>query len=257
MDFKESGFMYAVALGVVAFVIAQSIFFIVKAWKRGKQLGLSGEKMKNTIVSSILFTIAPALSIFVTVIVLAKALGIVLPWIRLSVVGNLAYETIAAENALSAMGGSINAEVTDKQQFVTIAWAMTLGIVAGLIMLPFVCKKLQSRVGKAVNKSESSSKVSDIISAAAFIGIMSAFIARAIDGTSKSENDGLSNAGVMSVSVLVISMASMLILSKICTKFKLDKLEQFAMPLSMFIGMGSAMLISAVVPADIANFVWR
>lgn len=54
MDFKESGFMYAVALGVVAFVIAQSIFFIVKAWKRGKQLGLSGEKMKNTIVSSIL-----------------------------------------------------------------------------------------------------------------------------------------------------------------------------------------------------------
>ena len=84
MDFKESGFMYAVALGVVAFVIAQSIFFIVKAWKRGKQLGLSGEKMKNTIVSSILFTIAPALSILVTVIVLANALGIVLPWIRLS-----------------------------------------------------------------------------------------------------------------------------------------------------------------------------
>ena len=113
MDFKESGFMYAVALGVVAFVIAQSIFFIVKAWKRGKQLGLSGEKMKNTIVSSILFTIAPALSILVTVIVLANALGIVLPWIRLSVVGNLAYETIAAQSALEAMGGSINSEVTD------------------------------------------------------------------------------------------------------------------------------------------------
>ena len=121
-------------------------------------------------------------------------------------------------------------------------------------MLPFVCKKLQSKIGKAMNKSESSGKVGDIISAAAFIGIMSAFIARTIDGTNK---DGQGNAGVMSVSVLVISMASMLILSKICTKFKLDKLEQFAMPLSMFIGMGSAMLISAVVPADIANFVWR
>ena len=158
MDFKESGFMYAVALGVVAFVIAQSIFFIVKAWKRGKQLGLSGEKMKNTIVSSILFTIAPALSILVTVIVLANALGIVLPWIRLSVVGNLAYETIAAQSALEAMGGSINSEVTDPQQFVTITWAMTLGIVAGLIMLPFVCKKLQSKIGKAMNKSESSGK---------------------------------------------------------------------------------------------------
>lgn len=254
LDFKESGFMYAVALAVVAFVIAQSVFFIVKAWKRGKQLGISGDKLKNTVVSSILFTIAPALSILVTVIVLAKALGIVLPWIRLSVVGNLAYETIAAQSTLEAMGGSINNEVTDPQQFVTITWAMALGIVAGLIMLPFVCKKLQSRIGKAMNKSEGSGKAGDIISAAAFIGIMSAFIARAIAGTT---GDGTGNAGVMSVSVLVVSMASMLILSKVCSKFKLDKFEPFAMPLSMFIGMGAAMLISAFVPENIANFVWR
>jgi len=29
------------------------------------------------------------------------------------------------------------------------------------------------------------------------------------------------------------------------------------MPIAMFIGMGSAMLFEAVLPADIVNFVWR
>ena len=39
-------------------------------------------------------------SILATVLALASALGYVLPWIRLSVIGHLAYETVAAEAAL-------------------------------------------------------------------------------------------------------------------------------------------------------------
>ena len=40
MDFKENTFMYALALGVVAFVTLQSVFFIVKSWKHAKELGI-------------------------------------------------------------------------------------------------------------------------------------------------------------------------------------------------------------------------
>ena len=79
MDFKESGIMYAIAAVVIAFVIVQSVFFIVKAWKRAKELGITKETLKNTVISSALFSVAPALSILTTVIVLASALGIVLP----------------------------------------------------------------------------------------------------------------------------------------------------------------------------------
>ena len=155
MDFKESTFMYAIALGVVAFVTLQSVFFIVKSWKHAKELGIEKEKLKNTVVSSILFTVAPAISILATVIVLANALGIVLPWIRLTVIGNLAYETTAAQTAVEAMGGTLTSSIADPKQFSTVAWAMTIGSIAPLLMLPFVCKKLQSKIGDAVNKSES------------------------------------------------------------------------------------------------------
>ncbi len=254
MDFKESGFMYAIAICVVLFVIIQSVFFIVKSWKHAKELGIEKSTLKNTVASSILFTIAPAISILATVIVLANALGIVLPWIRLTVIGNLAYETTAAQSAVEAMGGSLSAEITDEQQFTTVAWAMTIGSVAPLIILPFVCKKLQKKIGATVNKSESSQKLGNIISAAAFIGIISAFIARALAGTTE---DGTGNAGFMSIAVLIVSIVAMLILETLCKKFNLSKLEPFAMPLSMFIGMGSAILFENVLPDYIVNFVWR
>ncbi len=254
MNFKENGFMYAIALCVVAFVTIQSVFFIVKSWKHAKELGIEKEKLKNTVVSSILFTVAPAISILATVIVLANALGIVLPWIRLTVIGNLAYETTAAQTAVEAMGGNLSSSVTDPQQFSTIAWAMTIGSIAPLILLPFVCKKLQNKIGNAVNKSESAAKLGDAVSAAAFIGIISAFIARAIAGTT---SDGTGNAGFMSISVLIVSMIAMVVLELICKKFSLEKLRSFTMPIAMFIGMGAAMLFEAVLPANITDFIWR
>ena len=40
-DFKSDGIMFLIALGVIVFVIAQSVFFIVKSWKRAKELGIS------------------------------------------------------------------------------------------------------------------------------------------------------------------------------------------------------------------------
>lgn len=259
MDIKANGFMYALGGIVVVFVIAQSIFFIAKSWKHAKRLGIDSAKLKNTVVSSILFTIAPAISILATVFALEKALGIVLPWIRLSVIGNLAYETTAAQTALDFWGASISSEVTDPQQFSTIAWAMTLGCIVPLLLLPFVCKKLQKKIGNAVakteEKGEKSKKLVDSISAAAFIGIISAFVARAIAGTTNDEKT--MNAGFMSIAVLLVSVITMSILEAICIKFKLEKLEPFAMPIAMFAGMGAAILFAAVLPETVTSFVWR
>lgn len=257
MDFKESTFMYAVGLAVVVFVVAQSLFFAIKSWKHAKELGITVEKLKNTVISSILFTIAPAISILVTVVALAGALGMVLPWIRLSVIGNLAYETVAAESTLQVLGSSLAKEITDMKQFSAVAWVMTIGSVFPLVLLPFVCKKLQSKIGNVVNKSEKSKKWADLMAAAAFIGIISAFIARAINGVSTGEGKVITDsAGFMSIAVLVCAMVFMLLLNWLCSRLKLTKLEPFAMPLAMFAAMGMAMLFAAVLPESVTSFTW-
>ena len=45
-------------------------------------------------MSSAVFTIAPAVAILLGVITLSKALGLPLPWLRLSVVGALTYDCL-------------------------------------------------------------------------------------------------------------------------------------------------------------------
>ena len=68
---------------IVALVIAQSVYFLVKAIKRAKELGITKETIKKTVTSSAIFTIAPAIAILVGVVALSKSLGLALPWLRL------------------------------------------------------------------------------------------------------------------------------------------------------------------------------
>lgn len=265
MDFKTGALMYGLALFVVIFVIVQSGFFMFKASKRAKEIGMEKSVIKQTIISSVLFTIAPAISILATVLALASALGIVLPWIRLSVIGNLAYETVAADTALGALGTSLANEVTDPQAFSTIAWAMTIGSCFPLVLLPFLCKKIHKAMNKVMNgkkdgeevkdeqKKKTGVNLGDVISASAFIGIVAAFISRAIAGIEK----GGVSAGFMSVSVMLSAMIFTVALDYLCKKKRLKKLEAFVLPIAMFGAMGIAVLFTQVLPADLVSFTWR
>lgn len=253
MDFKTSPLMYGIAMLVVLFVVAQSLFFMIKAWKRAREIGVETDKLRQTVISSVLFSLAPAISILATVLALASALGIVLPWIRLSVIGNLAYETVAAENTLSALGSSLAKEITDMKDFSAVAWTMTIGSCFPLVLLPFLCRKVHKVMGKAVSKSKTASALGDILGAAAFIGILAAFIARCIAGK---PSDGPA-AGFMSVSTLLSAMIFTVALDYLCRKKNLKKLEPFVLPIAMFGAMGIAVLFTQVLPPEIAQFTWR
>lgn len=255
MDFKEDKFMIIIALVIVALVISQAVFFLVRAMKRAKQLGIENSTIKSTVVSSGLFTVAPAIGIVATVLTLSAGLGYVLPWIRLTVIGNISYEVTAATNAIEAYGltGGIANPITDPEVFGTVAWVMTLGSIMPLVLIPIFLKKVQSKIGKAVSKN---SAWSSVMSAAAFIGLIAAFVARAIAGQGEKEITG-DGAGLLSVSALIFSVVLMLILQKLSTLPKMKWLESFAMPLAMIGAMVLVMVMAQVLPQDIAFFEWR
>ena len=242
--------MYALAAMIIVLVLAQSIFFLVKAWKQGKKIGIDVKKMRDTVTASALFTIAPAIAIVATVITLAYSLGFILPWIRLSIIGNISYEASAAEAALNALGKNLSQPIENMADFGAVAWVMTIGSVFPLILIPIFLKKLQGRVVKTNNKW------GDIMSAAAFIGLIAAFISRAIAGAGKKDVIG-DGAGVLSVIALIVSVITMLILQKVSKKFNLDRFEAFTMPVSMICGMGAAMLFAQILPENIAFIEWR
>ena len=99
-------YLFVLVSFVIVFILAQSVYFLVKAWRRAKELGFSTATLKKTVLSSATFTIAPAISILLGVITLSNFLGLPLPWLRLSVIGALTYELPAATSAATSLRSS-------------------------------------------------------------------------------------------------------------------------------------------------------
>ncbi|MBQ2257021.1 MAG: DUF5058 family protein, partial [Clostridia bacterium] len=120
--------LFVIVGAIIALVLAQSIYFLVRALKRARQLGIQKSVIGKIISSAAIFTVAPAVAILVGVVALSKSLGLALPWLRLSVIGSITYETVAAGNAIEAAGLAMSELVSDPSIFITIAWVMTVGI---------------------------------------------------------------------------------------------------------------------------------
>ena len=232
--------LYLLAGILIAVVLAQSVFFLVKALHRSKEIGMDQAKIKKTIKTAALFTIAPAVSIVISVITLSKSLGIPLPWLRLSVVGSLSYEAIAASNAVSAMGlelGKISALTA--QQYVNIALVMTLSIMVGIWLVPVIGKKLLRGMTVLENRD---AKWADIFQNAMFIGMISAFLGYVFcDFGTIFHGDP---SGLIPVCVMIVSAVIMALCGLIMKKTGWHWVGDYALPMSLILGMASAIPIT-------------
>ena len=241
MEFSSNHPIIFVIVGtIIALVLAQSFFFLIKAIKRAKALGISSSVIKKTVSSSAVFTIAPAIAVLVGVVALSKSLGLALPWLRLSVIGSITYETVAAGNALEAAGLGAGTTVTDPSVFVTIAWVMTIGIAAGLVLVPFLTKKVHGGVAKIGMKDK---KWAETLNNAMFLGMISAFLGYVfcdVGGIIKGDASGF-----IPVCVMLVSAVVMAVCGTIATKSKIRWLTDYALPVSLIIGMASAIPFTA------------
>lgn len=231
----NSPILYVLVGIIICFVLAQSVYFLVRALKRAKELGIKRETVKKTVTSAAVFTIAPAVAVLVGIVALSKSLGVALPWLRLSVIGSITYETVAAGNALEAANMGAGTTVSDPSLYVTILWVMTIGIAAGLILVPFVTKKLHSKMGKIGMKDK---KWGEIFNNAMFLGMISAFLGYVfcdVGNVVKGDTSGLIPVCVMAVSAVVMAVCGLL-----AKKCKIRWLTDYALPLSLICGMASA-----------------
>ena len=256
--------LYVLAGILVAVVLGQSVYFLIKALKRSRQLGMDQTKIKKTIKTAAIFTIAPAVAIVISIMTLSQTLGLPLPWLRLSVVGSMSYETIAASNALEAMGQSIGSGTAlTAQQYVNVLLVMTISIMLGIWLVPAIGKKLQTGM---VNLGKRDAKWADTFSNSLFIGMISAFLgfvfcdlyrlwtpeARFItetvieNGVEVEKKIPVSaTSGLIPVLVMLVSAVVMVICGLLMKKPKLKWLSEYALPISLILGMAAAIPITA------------
>ena len=244
---------------IIAAVLGQSVYFLMKALKRSKEIGMDQTRLMKTIKTAAVFTVAPAVAIVISVITLAKSLGLPLPWLRLSVVGSLSYETIAASNAVSAMGlelGKIS--VLTAQQYLNIVLVMTISIMVGIWLVPVLSKKLLGGMSSLEAKDK---KWADILQNAMFIGMIAAFLGYVFCDVSRlwsADANGMvaitqdgqevlvsATSGLIPVCVMGVSAAVMVVLGLAMKKWKW--LGDYALPISLVVGMASAIPITALL----------
>ena len=264
MNFNvNSPVIYVLVSIIILTVLAQSFFFLIRALRRAKEKGMDMTKIKKTITTSTISTIAPAIAILVGVVTLSKSLGVALPWLRLSVIGSLSYETIAAERAVSGLGQGLEQEISDPSAFVTVVWVMTLGIIIGLIMAPLLTKKIQGGMNKIGMKDK---KWAEIFNNAMFLGMISAFLGFVFSNVSRLWDEGAriatqkilqsdgsyltdtitfsSTSGLIPVCVMAVAAVIMAICGLLAKSGKMKWMNDYALPISLIGGMASAIPIT-------------
>ena len=219
--------MYLICGGIIAFVAVVCVIFLVRAYRAGQALGMDTTKMKRTIISSATFSLLPSVGILLGVIALSGSLGTPWPWLRLSVIGALHYETQVAQAAAEQVG------MSTLLMSICIIWGMTLSI--------FLNKKYTQKLTS--NKKSGKPGFGDMAMTAMFIGLVSTYIGRYLGGF-VSENGLFTFHGdyiplvVMAVSALV--MAGFVYLIEKKGKAWMDS---FSIAGSMIIGMTAAVLV--------------
>ncbi len=234
----NSTFLYGLATIVIVFVLAQSLFFLIRALRQAKAIGMDMKKVRDVMYSTCLFTLAPAVSILLGVVTLAKFLGLPLPWIRLSVIGAITYELPAASSTATALSVPLSELITDPTTFSAIAWVMTLGILPSILYLPFLYKKIQKGVTTLQQKDSS---WGDHFLTAMFLGMISAFLGMVFSTI----RDGL--VGWIPVFVLLFSAFLMMICGLLIKTFRMKWLENYALPISMIGSMIFAVFITPLI----------
>lgn len=251
LDIANSYWMYLIGAFVTIFVIIGSLYFIIRAYKQGIEHKMDKKVLKKTIYNSAIFTFLPSISILIGVIALSGKIGVPLPWIRLSVIGALHYESIAVSTTIDLFQQMSNLPVTiNAEVFVTIASVMTLGILSGPIYCLFCFKAYDKKVLKKVKTDQANNTERKPFGAylfnAVFIAMICSFLAVDI---SKLKNISSTTSAIDSFTpfvVIVVTFLSMAIFDLIEKKTKAKWLQSFDLGFSMLIGMTIAVLIGMV-----------
>jgi len=220
--------LFLCAIAIIG-VLCQAIYFMRIGFKRGAELGIDSDAMKQVVISSGIFSIVPSLPILISYMILVPALGKFLPWVRLSVIGSAAYETMAADMAVKAYGYSSLSDAFSPEAYVSIAWTVTgailLSALSTFLLKPYD-KKMKSMQGKG-------SKFMPILISAMFLGLLGSMSAPYL----------VDFGNITGILTIVVAGATVIILNNIGKKVKIVK--EFAFAGSMITGMVFAAAFSA------------
>jgi hypothetical protein len=211
-----------VSLGIL-YILSLTVVIMRRAWKRALQVGFTKDQLRKIVKNSITCAFVPAVTVLIGFLLLAPLLGIPLSWWRLSIVGNTAYEIMAANIALSTTGAaSADIRVTTGTDFILVMYVMAIGIMGGLVIAPLLSKRIHKGAFKL---RENDRRWGALSNGAYMAAILIVFVVPILFKPSSA------------LLTLVISAMLMLLFQQFTRRFKFTWLSGLAFTISTLIAM--------------------
>lgn len=100
-------------------------------------MGLTEQQMKGAIKSSAITSIGPSIVILSGMLSLLVSVGAPMAWMRLSFIGSVMFESMAAGFGTASVGVKLGADEMTELAFAMAVWTMILGSIGWIILQPF------------------------------------------------------------------------------------------------------------------------
>lgn len=163
------------ACGVpVVFVVLQALLFAKGAYSAGKHIGLTDKQMKKAMKSSAVTSIGPSIVVLSGMLSLLVSVGGPIGWMRLSMIGSVMFESVAAGLGTAAVGVTLGTDTLTMEALTMALWTMILCSIGWVLFGTFSANKMDKIEHKL---SKGNSAVLTTIASAAIIGCFSAMCA--------------------------------------------------------------------------------
>lgn len=175
MEIANSFPMWLACGIAVALVVVQAVLFGTRAYKAGGKIGLTKEQMNKAIKSSAITSIGPSIVILSGMLSLLITVGGPIAWMRLSMIGSVMFEAIAAGIGTNTVGVTLGTDTLTLEALGMALWTMVLCSIGWVVFSTFSA----SRMDKIQNKiSGGDTKKLIGISTGAVIGVFAAMAAQ-------------------------------------------------------------------------------
>ena len=139
----------------VVLVIVQALIFIKKSIDASEKVGLTKEQVNKAIKSSALTSIGPSIVVLSGMLSLLVTVGGPMAWMRLSFIGSVMFESIAAGFGTSAVGVQLGADELTPLALTMAVWTMILGSI-GWVIFATISASRMDKVQKKISGGASS-----------------------------------------------------------------------------------------------------
>ena len=225
----------------VAVVVVQAVLFAKKAYGAGKKIGLTENQMKKAMKSSAITSIGPSVVILSGMLSLLITVGAPVAWMRLSMIGSVMFESIAAGIGTNVVGVQLGVDELTHEALAMAVWTMVLCSIGWVIFATFSATrmdKIQNKLGGGDTKKLIS------ISTAAIIGVFSAMCAQHLVKVVQFDAETKAIAGVgysKNALACVLGAVIMAIMMNISKKF--PAIKEWNLTIAILV----AMIIAAIV----------